>query len=184
MRILNSTHWQSADLARIIRRVASDELNPSHARAFVVYVKYNRGGDRHTYSSGCAAIRGNWIRLTVPSGAVDPIDFAAVCAHEFAHARGMEHAEMRGSRRYTRAAGYRELYGWAADMPIQRKQKPARPSVDERRELRRAHALDKVAEWSTKLKRTQTALKKWRRRAADVERQIKIAAQRAQEPKP
>lgn len=183
MRILNSTHWDSADLARIIRRVASDELDPSHARAFTVHVKYNRGGARGTYTTGCAPIRGNWIRLMIPSGTVDPVDFAGVCAHEFAHARGMGHSEMRGSRRYTRVEGYRDLYGWAADIPIRRKQAPAPPTTEEKRELRRVHALAKVVEWEAKVRRAQAALRKWRRRETAVERQIQIAAQRAQEPK-
>jgi hypothetical protein len=178
VRLLNSTHWQTADLARIVRRVAAEELNPNHTRAFTVYVRYNRGGDKSTYSSGCAPVHGNWIRVMVPSGAVDPVDFAHVVAHEFAHARGMEHKDMRGSRRYQRVAGYRDFYAWAADMPITKRQQAPRPTVEDRRDARFAHAVAKVLEWETKLKRTQTALKKWRRKAAAVERQINIAASR------
>lgn len=175
MKFSNRTHWRTDDLAAIVKRVAQDELEPAHRKRLTVYISYNRGKDRHRYTSGWAAVPGNWIRLMVPSGAVDAVDFACTAAHEMAHARGLHHREMRGSPRY-----YRQMraafYAWAAEFPIRRKQGKSRPSVEAKREQAHTHALKMVKQWTTKTKRAQTTLKKWQRRARAIERRMDVAA--------
>jgi hypothetical protein len=184
MKIVNKTHWRTLDLARIMRRAAAEEFDDVGAvlkRACIV-IAYNRGGTRYRESSGYARMPGDmerrtkeWrprVRLMVPSGEVDPVDFAHTAAHEFAHTRGIDHDTMRGHPRYRRVGNWRTIYGWAEAMPITRKPEPkARPSL--RRsplDAKIAHARAALSTWERKQKLATTKVKHYRRRLARLER--------------
>ena len=180
MRIVNATAWRTDHLRAIIRRIASDELDAERRRRYVVKIGYNRGVGRGGYSSGHAAYHGTVAHVNVPSDVVDQVDFAHTVAHEMAHSRGMRHAQMRVSRRYSRnVEGWRDYYSWAARLPIERKLVKAAPTHDDRRARRLAHAEAMLARWETKAKTASRRAARWRGRVKDARRYIQVAAEKA-----
>lgn len=175
MRVQNQTHWNTRDLRAIIARVAQDETEPEARKRLHVHIHYNRqvqgpsGG--HAYLG--SRLRLGSVTIMVPSQAIDLIDFASVVAHELAHARGMRHAEMRGSPRYYRVLGMRSLYEWAEAMPMRRAEpkRKAKPTT----ETVLALARRREREWTTRLRRATTLQRKWRKRVRDLERRLAAA---------
>jgi len=174
MRIRNLTHWRTDQMAAILRRVASDELDPARRRRFTVHIIYGRR--RGAGVSGYALYHSSAITLKLSrQDGPDSMSFAHTAAHEFAHARGVRHQAMRGSTRYTYAEGWQERVAWARAIPIEIV--PATPKLDTHTRLvgRIAHAEQMVMQWERKLKRGQTALKAWRTKLA---RQVRAMRQR------
>jgi hypothetical protein len=52
---------------------------------------------------------------------VDKVELAHTIAHESAHLRGLTHDDMEGDPRYWWEPGYRDLYDWANDLPLERR---------------------------------------------------------------
>mgnify|MGYP001617400304 CR=1 FL=1 len=167
MKIKNVTHWRSDHLRAIVARVAQDEVEPRKRAGFTVRVKYNRGGSSRASCSGHAAYYGSSITVMVPSGAVDRADLAMVMAHEFAHARGMRHNVMGGSR-YNRVGDWRVRYGGAEALPLERK--PVKAKVPVSGEWKAEQILQRLKRWLTKKKRAETAIGKLRRRLKHYEK--------------
>lgn len=96
--------------------------------------------------------------------------FASVACHEFAHARGMEHRQM--PKRYTWAEGWKDYVIWAADVPLEVKTLKARPAKPDAQQVRYERVLELKSQWTAKLKRAQTALRKLRTRERYYERAL------------
>lgn len=173
MKIINNTHWRSEHLRAFITRIAQDEIEPSARKALVVTVKYNRAKDKG-WCSGRAKLGRPVMTIMVPSQVVDKIDLAHVIAHELAHTRGMDHNQMRGSARYRRVGNWREIYGWAEAMPLEKEAPKKKPRADVQLQ-RYARALAAEQRWATKLKRAQTALRNLRPKLRRYERILTAA---------
>lgn len=173
MRLQNKTHWRSDQIKPILQRCAEMELEPDKRRRLIVVVSYRRRGGG---SSGCAAIGGHWCKVRVSSDVFDTRDFAIVACHEFAHVRGMRHAEMphyymRSGRLERGTDSTHPRYDWANSIQVERQQiqsKPKEQMVGQKHQA--AVARLKVA--STRAKRAVTILKKWQRRVRYYERQM------------
>lgn len=175
MRIENSTWWRSDQIMAIARRVAETELDPAKRKRFVVRVKYGRRGANVT---GHAAYHGSYIQLFLGSDAVDTVDLAFTIAHEMAHSRGMTHVQMHGSPRWCLIDGWKDVYAWAAGMPVERQAPKARPTLDDRREQRAAHCRSMVARWERRKKLASNKVRVWARRLRAVEARVALAAKR------
>ena len=167
MKLENKTHWRTADLRRIAQRVCREEFPRERFgtkwRTMRVVVGYNRGANWTTSSSGHAYYHSRTAYVNVPSGGVDPVDFAHVTAHEFGHCKGLKHGSMpphMESTTVVRRSDYiRNHFAWAAALPI-RKVEPkrkVRPGADEKL----AHAERMLARAVTREKRAATLRKKW-----------------------
>lgn len=181
--ITNHTHWQTGQLRRFIERVAREVLNDDEKPTLSVTVVYNRQVSRG-YCSGRACIGGAWLKIMLPSQAVDKIDLAHVIAHELGHCHGLTHADMRGSAIWTRSGRHREIYAWASELPLEKKQPKRKKRLvgAEHAEAGAQKARRKVAEWTSYLKRAQTALKKWRARRRYYERRAVAIRATGREP--
>lgn len=175
MKIENGTHWRSDQIMAIARRVAETELDPAKRKRFTVRVKYGRRG---AHVGGNAYVGGRSINLLVGSDAIDTMDLAFTIAHEMAHARGMRHRQMRGSPRWYQIDGWRDIYAWAADMPVERQAPKAAPTLDDKRERRAAHCREMVAHWERRKKLASSKVRVWTRRLRSVEQRMALAAKR------
>jgi len=168
--IKNKTHWRSAHLRAFIKRVLPQEradLCKRGARALNVRVRYNRGGVRHDYVTGCAPYFSNSITIKLASGAVDRIDLAHTIVHELGHTRGVRHPEMTGDPLYTRSGNWREVYSWAETLPLEKNiSVKVKPTVD----VKIAHAQKMLSRASTRTKRAMTIKRKWEIRLRRLER--------------
>jgi hypothetical protein len=185
MKIINETGYETRPLATIIRRVAAEELEPSKRKRAVITIKYQRRGTRKL---GHATIGGTRCSLLVPRPEVPPPavpqfdreQFAKICAHEFAHLRGMRHRQMRGNPRYDWVEGDR---GWrkhvqkmeyCAGVLITLKRPKSRPKDTDATKLSRV--LLRISDWETKRKRAENALRKYKKRQRYYERKLQCAA--------
>lgn len=178
MRIDNRTHWRTDDIRAIVTRAIADELEPARRALLVVAIRY---GQKGKWTSGCAYYNKNWMQINVGSDEVDSIDLAHTACHEAAHCRGVTHAQMRGAALYRRVGNWREIHGWAADMPIRKVEVAKRGKVapEGRAEAGRAHAAKLLAQHETKiaeheriLKRERGLVTKWRRKVRYYEKRI------------
>jgi hypothetical protein len=176
VRLTNRTHWRTGHLKAIIARVAQFELDQQARKRMRVEVTYNRQGKKGDGCSGWAPLGGTMIRVMVPSGTIDRVDLAHVAAHEFAHSRGMKHNQMRNAPRYRRVGIWRELYGWAAELPMERKPAPAPVNLDQRRERRLQRAQSMLEKWERKARVAARRVKRWRGRVRNAQRYIELAA--------
>lgn len=173
MTIYNHTHWSTADLKRIITRVAREELNDTPRQKYQrkhmqVEVVYSRG-PRHT---GYAYIRGTQARLRVPKTNLSPRLFAWLCAHEFAHLRGMRHPQMpEWLMHYGDSSKAR--YEWATPLGVgvEPKKVKVKPTVD----AKLAHVVAMKAKAVTRVKRATTILRKWQAKERYYLKQMTVA---------
>lgn len=178
MRVENRTHWQTRDLKAIMTRVAAEELNDNDRQRWQrkhlrVHVVYSRGAH-----SGCAYLKSTWAKVRIPKSGVDPVEFAWLCAHEFAHVRGQEHRNMSRHVMYFTPEA-KAAYAWAAAMPI-RQNAPA-PIAQPTDEGKYQHVVKMLTLAQTRRKRAVTIERKWQQKARYYEK--KMAAGRSGEPK-
>ncbi|MEW6210613.1 MAG: hypothetical protein AB1631_19775 [Acidobacteriota bacterium] len=171
MKIRNDTDYRTDHLRAIIQRVAVAELDPNDRKRLLVEVAYRRNGQQ---TIGKGAIGALWIRLTIERDTPDKVLFAHIVAHELAHNRGLQHRGMKGSIRYDYVDGWREYYGWAEAMPLEKKELKTKPKSD-LQIMRYQRVLELEKGWRTKLKRAETALKKLRRKRRYYERALVAA---------
>lgn len=171
MKISNSTHWRTDQIKALIYRVAQDELDGGQSKGLYVEVVYRKPNWNRC---GLGTIRALWMRLYLDRDNLDPVQLAHTIAHEFAHNRGMHHKDMKGSLRYDYVDGWREYYGWAAAMPVEKKalKVKAKPDVQLTRYQR---VIEAEKRWAAKLKRAQTALKKLASKRRYYERALTAA---------
>lgn len=200
LRIVNRTPWRSDHLRAFVvqvraRMFAADEFKGR--KLVVTFVPSRR------YITGVATIKGNKSTIRIPScrvtvhagvkcpdgvirterfvasSLVDRARLASVIAHEMAHNAGMSNERiMRGrSRMWGWAAGWRDVYAWALDLPLARQaDREADPVGREEEKLARAE--EALARWESKAKRAATAIAKYRRRVAFYQKRVegRIAA--------
>lgn len=182
MTLQNATHWDTRSLRAIIARVAAEELNDTprqreqrrRLRVRIVYTRQAWG------LSGCAYVKGTHATLCLHKHvvAIDPVEFAWLCAHEFAHTRGMQHPQMPAWLMHFRDSS-RERYAWAAAFPIVRKAERPAPSPEAQLDAKLANIRKRLALAETRVKRATTILKKWQRRERALIGRLTLAAGRA-----
>jgi len=124
--------------------------------------------------TGLGSYNWSWVRVRVPtkwlvagsngieySGEFNPVEFSHVLQHELDHNRGLRHSEMVACRTID--------CNWAKAFEVKRKQDKPKPVRDLKKE-RHEHALKKVKEFETKKRRTETLLKKWKRKVRYYEK--------------
>lgn len=192
--IKNSTAWPSAQLMPFIRRIAREEFpgtKPSNTRsALTVRIVYTRAGKqrRGDSCSGYAYFNSSWCKVRVPyphPGRVFPvIDFCHVVGHEFAHCRGIKHAEMgwQHGDSCNRGSYSAEHYAWARELrvPTIPAKKP-KPSTDDKRALRLKRAEAAVVTWTRKQKLAATKLKLWQRKVRALRKLTGVVADEQQQ---
>lgn len=184
MKITNETYWRTEHIRALALAVARRQLmDPAQIDAMVIHVRWRKGRRLGEAFIGCSPgkmTRTMW--LFMDRDKIDPMELAHTIGHEIGHQKGLTHRQMKGRPSYTYAPGWRDVYAWAAAFPVEQRPvrvrpiKPA-PSQLEVAQTRYAEAAAKVKTWETKVKRAQTMLKKWQRRARL--RQSKIAASAA-----
>lgn len=163
MKIENRTHWRTDHLRAFVVLVADLELDSEKRRGYTVLFKYGRRG----VVSGRAHIGGSSCRIMLPKLGVGKPGLAYVLAHEMAHSRGLNHKGMRGAARYTWKYG--TLYDWALALPLDIKTASPKVSTEEKRASKMVNAEKMVGVWEKRVKRSNTWLKKWRRRLRAME---------------
>lgn len=157
MKIKNTTHYRTDDLRKLIQRIALDELDGLQRRRLIVYAQYRTAGR----GNGEAFLRDNRIWLYLykkpEGGALDAQQVAHTIAHEMAHTRGMEHADMKNTR-YSYDGDWRAEYAWALEYEIRARDPKPKPDA---KTLTYERARKNLANWQTKLKRAQTYIKKY-----------------------
>lgn len=178
MKVVNKTRYDTGVLKKILYRVAQEELDPEDRRTAVVTIEYRRLGVGH--AGRAYLFKPPRVKMLVPRKQIDPIAFAAIAGHEFAHTRGMTHHAMGRSPRYDWVPGWVDHYLAmfpSAPTAILPRPEPvkAKPTVD----AKLAHAEKKVREASTRMKRATTIYQKWVRtvnRIRKVDSDLKLAA--------
>lgn len=168
IRIVNKTNWSTRDLRRFVVEAARREFGErGDNRSLNVTFTYVRHRDRHG-SSGYAWYNTGSSVIRVGRVITDKIDLAKVLCHEFAHNRGVTHAEMRGSALYRRIGNWRELAAWGEALPLTWKAPKVKAKVStlEHTDSKLVQIQASIDRWQSKLKRAQTALKKYQRKAA------------------
>ncbi len=173
MKIINHTQYSTRDIMKLVHRVAQDELDPGQLKnRGRITIKYRRGkgmgGWCYVGSMQNPDVR---MRLNLPRTNLDVASLALVIAHELAHAKGLHHRDMNATR-YKWGAGWRDRYAYAKNFPIGVQAEPAKPTLDEKRSKALIKAQKKVSEWQTAVKRANTILKKWQKKAKAIERRL------------
>lgn len=182
MKLINKTNLRTDHLRAFVNRVAKEEMvDLKHAMFTVIY---RRISSRGAYIGGFAYY-GLPPRVTIkiPKDIpVDKVELGYVVAHEMAHAQGLRHKQMRNSRysrRYSIKHGedWRQHYLWANELPleIQPAVKKIKPAPDQTIRLKLDKCLKMVNRWYTKVKISQTLLKKWKRKSNYYSRQLEHA---------
>lgn len=182
MKINNSTHWNTRQLKRLILAVAKEEMDAEYLKSYLVTAKYRHFHDRGALGRATYGIPRNpgrrmTLYLPKPGREFDPVLWAHVVAHEFAHSRGIRHSQMRGSKRYSYVSGWREHYAWAKDYVVAPKA-PRVVQIISKQEERYQRVIANLKRWQTKLKRAQNAIKKLTRQQKYYERAM--AAKKAE----
>jgi hypothetical protein len=187
VKVKNKTQYESAAMLKILRRAAKEELEPAHRKRMVVHIRESNRGITHRNRLGSAFIGGDFIEIVMPKNpkirgwwksngvrchqsCLDPVVFAKVAAHEFAHARGLDHKDMHSSPRYRWVGNWRDLYAWANEFPIRVKPKRKRPKPGNPEKLANIKVL--IQKWESKKRRAENALKKYRQKARYYERRL------------
>jgi len=189
MKIDNRTDWDTRALKTIACRVARGEFEQRRLDRFVLHVIYGKGNawrSRGPYS-GYAYRNSRDATVRVPRPAIirrsrkfgsvatstatfNGKAFAYVVVHEMAHAiRGLTHKQMGNGWR-----GEGPVYDWAATVKVEPRIPVAKPkpTLSEKREERREHALAKAKEWDGKAKAALRRAKNWKMVALRADRAL------------
>lgn len=179
LKITNNTDWSTRDLRKLALRVAREEEMERHPYALHITFDYQRRG---TYLRGYAYYHSGRSRILLPRGGgnavVSVVDVAHTMAHEFAHNKGIGHRQMRGNAAYDRNhPKWREVVAWAEQVTVAWDP----PTTKERPGVmaKLAHAEQMAQQWITKVKRAQTALRKWQAKTRYYHKQQLVMAQRS-----
>ena len=182
MKLINKTNLRTDHLRVFVNRVAKEEMVELKHATFTVI--YRRISSRGAYIGGFACY-GLPPRVTIkiPKDIpVDKVELAYVMAHEMAHAQGLRHKQMRNSRysrRYSIRNGedWKKHYLWANDLPLERKpvEEKIKPTPDQTIRLKLDRCLKMVNRWYTRVKISQTLLKKWKQKSSYYSRQLERA---------
>lgn len=170
LKIVNKTKWNTDHLRAFVMR-ARAEVFGEHARGkklVVTFVTSRRYGS----VSGYAYIGGTNSRIRIPKDAIDKRSLAQILKHELAHNAGANGERwMRRSKDLGfRHPEWRQTVEWADALPLEKAAPKPKPTKGERVERALAIAQRRKKEWQTRAKRAATALKKWTRRVAQIEK--------------
>lgn len=186
MKIVNKTEWNTLHIRRLALKVAHvEKLSREQIEGTVIEVAYRRRmlmkfGDRTVDVSRSPLGRGSigrfhvWLR--VPRDTFDPVLWASVIAHEFAHNQGMaSHGDMGG--RY--GSGEEQKYwGWAAAYPVEKTQPKVKRKPDAAtvltKELTKLDA--SLKNWQRKRKLAETKIKKLTQKRKRIEKRLPSSA--------
>ena len=170
MKIRNHSRWRTRDLKKLTTAVAKYAGLSLPHRLFVRHGR-NLGCDN---VSGYATYDHSHVCMTVPflthseyydipdriltRDVVFPVErYAQVLIHELGHNHGLKHREMMRSSMIEIPESILKLSVNASAV------KPRR-SVDDRKRERHVHALKMLKSWSSRLKRAETLVRKWRKK--------------------
>lgn len=174
MRINNQTNWETRDLARLIHRCAElENVSLKYARVTVKNRRSNGWKLGHCTYGSLLNPRVRMLLLIPREPVVDSVQLAAVVTHELGHAKGFRHSDMRNVR-YGWVQGWKEYHGWAAAYTIAAKPEPVRPSIEDRRAQRLAHAREMLQRAATRAKRALTIERRWKRRVNALCRSVPL----------
>lgn len=121
----NLTDYRTDHLIAFIARVAEVELPDLPAdNQLHWFVRFRPRSGRYSKLCGISS-RGDSAGIVelILDREVDKVELAHTIAHECAHIRDLDHDAMEGDPRYDdEADGWREVYSWAADLPLERRQ--------------------------------------------------------------
>ena len=185
-RVTNNTNWSTDDLRKLCIRVGQDEdLTEKKVRSLRITFNYTNS---HTGDSGGhAMLGGKEMTITLNREAHDMQDLAHTIRHEMRHLRGFDHTDMHDDPRWMKwhknddgswkrdennraiENDWRSHYVWALEPQWEIKRvvcaKPTAIEIADKREKTRlkklAYAEAMAKRTSTRIKRLQTALKKW-----------------------
>lgn len=187
MKIKNETYWRTDHIRALVLKVARNQfMEPWQIKNMLVHIVWRRGRRRlgEAFLGKSCANMSRHMRLFMDRDTVDPVQLAHTIGHEIGHMKGLDHRQMRGRPAFDYSIGWRDLYAWAAAFPVEarpvreRPSKPA-PSILEIAVAHHAKAAAMVKTWTAKMKRAQTALKKWERRARLREKKVAALRQPA-----
>lgn len=182
MKIRNETLWRTADLKRIVDRIAKEEFPDERVRARlrmrIVYCRAPYYCSGHaSYTNFTSTIRvphpRSKSRHNVKPGApvqFPNLDFAHVVGHELAHNRGVRHQQM--GMQYKRGDYSDRYYWWAKEIPVRVQGGQRKLGTDQKRAARLKTAQAAVVRYQRRLKLDQTLLKKWQRKVRALERLV------------
>jgi hypothetical protein len=181
MKIVNKTLWQTAHIKAIIYRVAYDEQVSLKDALFTI--KYRRQSKNWKFNyAGGYALYGMPPRVTLslpePQFGCDHAELAHVIAHELAHSQNCKHRGMKKTSIYDWAGCWKEHFAWAHEMPLE-KQEPIRKPIPTKTAVilkKLDHANAKMIEWNARVKKAQSAYKRWVRRRKYYDGQFAKAA--------
>lgn len=178
MKVINDTRYNSGVLREIVRRVSHDELDAEQRGAMLVrFVEASRGKTKRGYMGICYGPTLIHVVLSPNPVKNCVLEVAKVLAHEFAHARGMTHDQMRGNIKYdwnartSTGATWVDAVrwkGWAKGLAITVAEKRPKPKMGPEEKL--AHARAYIEKWEAKKQRAEAALRNWRTKARYYER--------------
>ena len=168
MKVINQTRWNTADLRRFVKRVAEKELVPRYRRQVVVTFKSLRGNG----SCKASANKLGRFQISIPVVSVERQTLCRVMAWCMGYMKDLTMAEMRRSPHYSEFGNWREIYEWANRLPLgTMPEEKTEPTQTLAQHLAHSHRM--MAEWDGKVRRAQTAFKKWHRRARLQEAHLK-----------
>jgi len=177
MKLINNTNYRTDHLRAFVRRVAKEEMVDLKNSTFTFI--YRRGNSERV--AGFALI-GMPARVTIKIRRDKPVDkvvLAYLLSHELCHSQGLHHRQMRNPRYSWRHGEWRSHYLWVAELPLDLKTvvEKIQPTSDQTIRLKLDRCLKRVSQWSVKVKRSQTLLKKWKQRAQYYTRRLKMVAE-------
>jgi hypothetical protein len=183
VRILNKSKWNTKDIARLIRRVAQDEIEPGHLKHARVKIKHGKRREvcKPGYGGYCAygsMIRPNvWMAIELPAKdtEIDSVLVAKIIAHELGHSKGITHRDMNNIR-YGWKDGWREQYAYASEYPIRPKPVKAKPEKIDLVQKKRDRAVAMVSKYESRIKRHTTILRRWQKQARYYEGRVAACA--------
>ncbi|MGH7165483.1 MAG: hypothetical protein ACREIS_08180 [Nitrospiraceae bacterium] len=178
MKIDNQTRYATGPLRELVRRVAEVELDPEKRRRMTVHFQETRGVSKDGALGRCA-LGGDHPRIFLPKDArrLRPNVLASTLAHEFAHARGMTHSDMRGDPRYS----WHSCAGVQWDQVVEARRyiagleftmKPRATVMRPTDELKLQGAAAHLKAWDARRRRAETGIKKWRAKVRYYEQKI------------
>jgi hypothetical protein len=160
VKIVNETDYRTEDLRRfiIIAHEATATEMPEWKVVRVVWSKHN-------VHWGCAYYDNSGMTLTIPKGKLSMAELARVTEHELAHNRGIKHGDMDAELMHRRMADGSPfqwtLPGWAEGIELRLVDRKTAPTMQERVDLRAAHAAKMALLWERKLATAKKRVKKW-----------------------
>lgn len=153
----------------LIHRVAKDEMVMLTDASFTIYTA--RSGPRGWAYYGMPPR----IKIGIPKTPFDHAVLARVISHELAHSQNVHHGKALPSTLDPEAL--RIKYSWASAIPIELKVIPTsvkNPSAIIQKKM--SHSMKMAERWSSKVKLSQTLLRKWKHKVAYYDKQLAKAA--------